>query len=380
MRAVRIAFSFVLLAVCLHLPHALAQQESASAPTKLANRDTAGASSPALNAGAGSAPKSYAADSTESVPKSDLVSEDWSVLKVTHLPPEYLPGDTEELGTADAPGFTREIVQAHWRDHDPIDLYVMRPKGIKKPPVILYLYSYASKTTDHYKNLELGKVLTQYGFAAVGFESALTGERYHDLPQTKWFVSELQQSLGSTVHDVQLILDYLEKRGDIDMTRVGMFGDGSGATIAILAAAADPRIQAVDLLNPWGDWPDWFAQTVMIQEKERADYLKPNFLSSVENLDPVKWLPELKTRRVRLQYILQGIAVTPRTAMERVEAAAPPNVRIVHYENTHEFLLNVALKGTGLDWIKEQLGADIPPHGETNTASQSSGAAKPSER
>jgi len=44
-------------------------------------------------------------------------------------------------------------------------------------------------------------------------------------------------------------------RGDIDMDHVGMWADGSGAAIAILAASVDPRIKALDLLDPWGDWP-----------------------------------------------------------------------------------------------------------------------------
>src|ERR1700682_6224987 len=40
----------------------------------------------------------------------------------------------------DYPGYTVELLQVQWRFGDPIDLYVMKPKGIKKPPVILYLY------------------------------------------------------------------------------------------------------------------------------------------------------------------------------------------------------------------------------------------------
>jgi len=28
----------------------------------------------------------------------------------------------------------------------------------------------------------------------------------------EWFVSEMQESVGSTVHDVQMILNYLETR------------------------------------------------------------------------------------------------------------------------------------------------------------------------
>jgi len=354
--AVRTAFFFVVLIVCVQVPGALGQQTSASSGMTSTGSDATAPASAQQENGSGATSQKSAPEKS----RSSMVVENWSVLPVEHVPPQYLPGETERLDTANTPEFTRDIVQAQWRDHDPIDLYVIRPKGIEKPPVILYLYSYASKTTDHYKSFALDKLLTQYGFAAVGFESALTGDRYHDVPQRKWFVSELQQSLGSTVHDVQLILDYLEKRGDVDMTRVGMFGDGSGATIAILAAAADPRIKVLDLLDPWGDWPDWFAKTGMVSEKERPDYLKPEFLDKVENLDPVKWLPELKTRRVRLQYILNGTGVTPRTAIERVQAAAPPNTKIVHYENKHEFLQNVGLKGTGFDWIKEQLGGTIP--------------------
>src|ERR1022692_4628664 len=76
-----------------------------------------------------------------------------------------------------------------------------------------------------------------------GFVSALTGQRYHDRPMKEWFVSELPEALGSSVHDVQMILNYLADRNDLDMTRVGMYGQGSGGTIAILAASADPRLK-----------------------------------------------------------------------------------------------------------------------------------------
>src|ERR1700734_1539970 len=134
---------------------------------------------------------------------------------------------------------------------DPIDLYIIRPKGIAKAPLILYLYSYPSET-DRFRNNEYCARLTKDGFAAIGFVSALTGQRYANRPMKEWFVSELQESLGSSVHDVQMILNYLSTRDDLDMSRVGMFGVGSGGTIAILAAAVDPRIKAIDVIDPWG--------------------------------------------------------------------------------------------------------------------------------
>jgi cephalosporin-C deacetylase-like acetyl esterase len=73
------------------------------------------------------------------------------------------------------------------------------------------------------------------------------------------FLSELQECLATSAHDVQMVLNYLAARGDLDMSRVGMFGQGSRAGIAILASAADPRIKVLDVLDPWGDWPTWIS-------------------------------------------------------------------------------------------------------------------------
>jgi hypothetical protein len=272
----------------------------------------------------------------------------------TLVVPAGLSFDALSLGKGDFPEYSRELVRLEWRAGDPIDASVIKPAGVKNPPVILYLYSFPS-TSHRFAEPEFCKFLVRNGFAAVGFVSALTGERFHERPMKTWFVSELQESLATSVHDVQLMLNYLTTRGDLDMTRVGMFGDGSGASIAIMAAAVDSRIKAVDLLDPWGDWREWLAESMLVPDNERADYLKPEFLQKVQNLDPLKWLPELKTQRVRLQYI-EDLTVTPKTARERMEAAAPQNAKVVRYESKKAFLANVAFAGKGFDWIKEELG------------------------
>lgn len=293
--------------------------------------------------------------------------EDWDTLKI---PSNIEFADPMPPSVAEFPEFTREFVQLTWRPWDIIDLYVVKPKGVKNPPVILYLYSFPSDT-DRFRGDEFAKLATKNGFAAVGFVSALTGQRYHDRPMREWFVSELQEALATSVHDVHLILNYLDKRGDLDMTRVGMFGDGSGASIAIMAASVDPRIKALDLFDPWGDWPDWIANTKFIQiEDERTSYLKPEFLKKVENLDPVKYLPELKTQRVRVEY-LDTDPVTPSSARLRVEAAAAAHAKLVHYANSKEFMKIEGQNGEIFDWLKEQL---VPA-----LAAQASGAGHPAQ-
>jgi hypothetical protein len=141
----------------------------------------------------------------------------------------------------DHSAYTVELLQLQWRFGDPLDLYVMKPKTVARPAVILYLYGFPADT-ERFQDENFQRAVTKDGLAAVGFVSALTGHRYHDRPMREWFISELQESFAASAHDIQMILNYLQTRGDLDMSRVGMYAQGSGASIAILASAVDPRI------------------------------------------------------------------------------------------------------------------------------------------
>jgi hypothetical protein len=279
----------------------------------------------------------------------DLLYEDWR--KPTLTP--GMQSDVELIDRQEEHGFIRELLHAQWRDLDPIDLWVIRPANVKNPPVVLYLYSYPS-TNDRYKDPKFCEFLTRNGVAAVGFVSALTDQRFHDRPTADWFVSQLTESLGTTAHDVQMTLNYLATRKDVDMTRVGIWGDGSGAAIAILAAGVDPRIKVLDLLNPWGDWANWLAKSTLVPEKEREKYLKPDFLKSLEELEPVKYLPTLTNRQIRIQHI-DNVTITPAQVREHIEAAAPANAKIVRYPTTKAFFTEVGATGKGFAWIQDQV-------------------------
>lgn len=297
--------------------------------------------------------------------RENLDYEDWRK-------PELTPGMRMEvvpLGSTEKDGVTRELVSVQWREMDPINLWIIKPAKVPKPPLVIYLYSYPS-TNDRYNDPEFCKFLTRNGFAAIGFVSAITGERFHDRARRDWFVYQLQEAMGTSVHDVQLILNYLSSRGDLDMSRVGMWGDGSGASIAIMAAAVDPRIKVLDLLNPWGDWPDWVAKTTLIPDDQRGEYVTPHFLSAMENLEPMKWLSALKTPQVRLQYIDEGLTVTPAIVKQKMEAAAPAQTKVVHYANRSDFIGKVVATGTNFDWIKGQVGSLLPTSQEGQSAAQ----------
>jgi hypothetical protein len=251
------------------------------------------------------------------------------------------------------PGFTRELIEVQWRAHDPIDLYVIRPTKVVKPPIVIFLYSYPSET-GRFLNDTYCQSIVDHGMAAVGFVSALTGQRYHERPMKEWFISELPESLGSSVHDVQMILNYLATRNDLDMERVGMYGQGSGGTIAILSAAVEPRIKAVDVLDPWGDWPDWIATSPQIPDQGRASYLSPKFLEKAALFDPIRWLPELKSRPFRLQQTMFS-EQTPMSARDRIRSAIPANAQVVQYKELEEYKEKASAGAKILDWLQAQL-------------------------
>jgi len=288
------------------------------------------------------------------------VKEDWTTPALTTStlrPAQPLFGYVNDAGD-----HTVDFLQLQWRFGDPLDVYVMKPKGVKKPPVILYLYGYPAGT-ERFQDPGFQTMVTKDGFAAVGFVSALTGHRYHDRPMREWFVSELQESLATSAHDVQMVLNYLESRGDLDLSRVGMYAQGSGASIAVLTSAVDPRIKVLDATDPWGDWPAWFRDSTFPPEDERANYLTPDFLKKTATLDPVDWLPKVQARKFRLQDATFE-TTTPKAAKEKLRAAVPSGSTLAIYKTPEDFNAVVRSKSE-LSWIKQALRS-LP---ESSTAS-----------
>jgi acetyl esterase/lipase len=261
----------------------------------------------------------------------------------------------------DRPEFERELLRLQWRKDDPIEVWLIRPKIAgkvpEKVPVILYLYGYPD-TGERFRDDGWCKRATADGFAAAGFVAALTDYRFKNRPLKKWFVSELAESLGSTTHDVQLLLNHLARSGELDMDHVGMFGMGSGGTIAILAAQADSRITTLDLLDPWGDWPDWLKDSPVVPPAERPNFVTKKFLQSVSSLDPVSYLPSLRTPTIRLQQTLSE-PVTPLTAKQIIAAAASRRATIVKYQSAEDLLKSWKIAGLS-GWIKQQMRSQTP--------------------
>src|SRR4030081_290886 len=281
-------------------------------------------------------------------------------LSQASLSRNQLHADAPELvEKAEQKDFTREFVAVQWRPGDRIYLYVVLPAKVKKPPVAIYIYGHPSDT-DRFQDDGWCQRTTSGGYAAVGLVPALTGQRYHDRPMKEWFVSELQEALGKSAHDLQMVVNYLADRGDVDMSNVGVFGVGAGGTIAVMAASVDSRIKAIDLLDPWGDWPVWMQKSSVIPDEERPAYVKPEFLKKVADFDPVKLLPALKTPHIRLTQLDHNVPTTPQQSKKQMEAALPATADHHRFETSMAFYSEVASGGRVFDWLKLQIKAPDP--------------------
>ena len=332
---------------------------------------TANVAWPQQEAPAGTKKADAPADAKAAVTQPQPVEqENWTSL--ADLKTGLTPTTPVVLQSGEEPGgFVRELVVLEWRPKDSIELWVSRPKGTQKTPVILYLYSYTD-SIERFHDDGWCKRATANGFAAVGFVPALTDVRYKGRPMKEWFISELPESLGSTVHDVQLILNYLAQRGDMDMDHVGMFGQGAGGAIAILAAQADPRIKTLDVLDPWGDWPDWLQSSLVVPNEERPKYVTQEFLKSVAPLDPVAYLSSLKTPNFRFQQMATD-PFTPKPAKDRLAAAMPEQAQVVKYAGPEDLMKAWKISGLA-GWIMQQLrpqkakevATSVPDHPAAN--------------
>ncbi len=90
----------------------------------------------------GQANKPKAAGNISSADLTPKIFENWdtpalegSALKA--LPPVPL-GDVDTVDGV----YTHEVERLQWRPGDAVDVYIVKPVGVKNPPVVLYLYSF----------------------------------------------------------------------------------------------------------------------------------------------------------------------------------------------------------------------------------------------
>jgi len=102
-------------------------------------------------------------------------------------------------------------------------------------------------------------------------------------------------------HDTSTIIDFLEKRQDLSLEKIGLFGSSMGAAIAIQVAAADKRIAAIvaesgfaTLRTIFDDYqkrmiklPWHYLRNIVIKRSEQLAHFKASAVSPAEAIKQV---------------------------------------------------------------------------------------------
>jgi 2,6-dihydroxypseudooxynicotine hydrolase len=109
--------------------------------------------------------------------------------------------------------------------------YLRLPRGVTRPPIVVLLNGL---DTTKEEQLVISTHCVQRGLATLSFDGPGSGETY---PRRK-----LTPENDRAVHAV---LDFLERRRDIDPARLGLIGRSLGGHFAPKVAANDKRVKAV---------------------------------------------------------------------------------------------------------------------------------------
>ena len=124
-------------------------------------------------------------------------------------------------------------------------------KAEPRRPVVIALHGTGGKKTDE---LPLLRELAAKGFIGVAIDGRYHGERSTEGKGSAEYQAAIARAFSAsgeqhehpfyydTVWDAMRLVDYLETRGDVDKTRIGLYGVSKGGIETYLTAAIDPRV------------------------------------------------------------------------------------------------------------------------------------------
>lgn len=162
------------------------------------------------------------------------------------------PVKSRTTGTVDFPNYTVEKLLIQTRENFTMTASLFLPEnGQKKHPVIIFLSGHtdSGRLGYHYSIAQYA----QRGFAVLCADPIHQGERkqFEELSSVLGHNALHRQlaALGDgfsqwRLHDAVQLINFLEKRNDIDPKRIGVMGNSGGGTMTAFLTAYDRRVAA----------------------------------------------------------------------------------------------------------------------------------------
>lgn len=224
-----------------------------------------------------------------------------------------------------------------------------RPRGDGRPPVVIFIPGLDS--TKETRHRARGGYLKR-GMAVLSIDGPGQGE-----------ASEWSHIRPEYEKAVAAAIDYLEGRGDVDATRVGLNGGSLGGYYAPRAAAFEPRVRAcVGNCGPY-DWPACFEIIPQVTREAFQHYAGAHTMEEARELAKGLTLKGVAERITCPLLILAGKQdpLVPWEQCKRIADEACGPKQFVLFEEGNHALNNITYKSGPLaaDWLAQQLGGTV---------------------
>lgn len=251
------------------------------------------------------------------------------------------PVQVEEISQDDV--FT-EIEFQSPRGTDVSASIVMPPNPKGKVPAVVWAHGFG------YTRSQFGTEaaeLADLGIASILYDSNMTrrGRGGVDLEDPVYAAETFEALLRQDVVDARVALDILERRGQVDMSRIGFVGVDYGVMVGSILATVEDRIDAFVLASGFAEPSRHFAQQLLPPESIDgfADYIAP--------YDPVRTLGHANDP-ILLQNARRDRLITVEEYERLVDAADGAEVK--WYESDHDLVFEA--NDDRARWLSEQLG------------------------
>jgi dienelactone hydrolase len=182
------------------------------------------------------------------------------LLKLLGPFPEKVQLRAEHVESVNCGKYTREEIRYNVERDERISAYVLVPKNLSSPLPAVFCHH------QHAGDYEIGKSevagligdldqayameLAERGYItfapdAISFESRKTGDspQWSNLFELSARLIEGKTVMAKVIHDVQVAIDYMVSRSDVDSERIGFIGHSYGGRMALWVPAFDNRIR-----------------------------------------------------------------------------------------------------------------------------------------
>ncbi|MGH3117798.1 MAG: alpha/beta hydrolase [Gaiellales bacterium] len=213
-----------------------------------------------------------------------------------------------------------------------------------KVPVVVWAHGFNSQRNQFATEVT---ELADRGIASIIYDSNMTrfGRGGIDLRDPVYAAETFELLLRQDIVDARVALDILERREEIDMSRIAFVGVDYGVMIGGVLAAVEDRIDAFVLASGFPEPSRYFAEELVPPESVEG------FVDRIAPYDPIRTLGHAGDP-ILLQNARRDRLVAAEEQERLVDAADGAEVR--WYESDHDLILKA--QDDRARWLSEQLG------------------------